>query len=202
MITFYHSPMTRSTRVLALLAAMDILDRVTIHEVSITRFDGSGRPDTGNPHPDGKVPVLVDDGVMIWETAAILLYLTDLFPEAGLGVPVGAPERGRYLSWLAWYAGVMEPALIHDAAGLAHPFLSATFRGPDAIRARLSEALETEDWLVGGRFTAADLLVSSPFLWFKDLQTGCPRVTDWVARCAAHPGRIAAMEMDGKTLAA
>ena len=202
MITFYHSPMTRSTRVLALMAAMNILDWVDIREVSITRFDGSGRMDQGNPHPEGKVPVLVHDGVMIWETAAILLYLTDLFPEARLGIPVGDRERGRYLSWLAWYAGVMEPALVHDAAGLSHPFLTATFRGPAEIRERLSAALADEDWLVGGRYTAADLLLSSPYLWFKDMDPGCPRIADWVARCAAHPGRVAAMEMDGRALAA
>ncbi len=202
MITFYHAPLTRSSRVLALLAAMDVLDQVDIRDVSIPRTDGTGRRDPANPHPEGKVPLLVHDGVTIWESAAILLYLTDLFPDSGLGVPVGDPERGRYLSWLAWYAGVMEPALIHDAAGLSHPFLSATFRGPAEIRDRLSAALNEGPWLVADRYTAADLLVSSPYLWFQDLDPGCERIKDWVARCAAHPARLAALEMDGKALAA
>jgi glutathione S-transferase len=202
MITFYHAPMTRSSRVLALIAAMDLFDWVEIREVTVPRRDGTGRRDPLNPHPEGKVPLLVHDGVMIWESTAIMLHLTDLFPDSGLGVPAGDPQRGRYLSWLAWYSGVMEPVLIHDAAGLRHPFLTATFRGPDEIRARLSEALKEGDWLVGGRYTAADLLVASPYLWFKDLDPGCPRISDWVARCAAHPGRLAAMEMDDRALAA
>ena len=202
MLTFYHSPMTRSTRVLALLAAMDALDRVDIREVTITRFDGRGGRDPANPHPEGKVPLLVHDGVEIWESAAILLYLTDLFPESGLGVPAGDPRRGRYLSWLAWYAGVMEPVLVLDAAGLAHPYLSATFRGAAEVRDRLSGALAEGPWLLGDRYTAADLLVSSPYLWFQDLDPGCDRIRDWVARCLAHPALAAARERDQGSLAA
>jgi len=202
MLTFYHAPRTRSSRVLALLAAMDVIERVEIREVDVSRVDGTGRRDPANPHPEGKVPLLVHDGVAIWESSAILLYLTDLFPESGLGVPSGDPKRGRYLSWLAWYAGVVEPVLIFDAAGLAHPFLSATFRGPAEVRDRLSAALAEGPWLMGDRYTAADLLVSSPFLWFKDLDPGSEQVRDWVARCAAHPARAAALAMDERTLAA
>jgi len=202
MLTFYHAPRTRSSRVLALLAAMDALDRVEIREVDIPRVDGTGRRDPANPHPEGKVPLLVHDGVAIWESSAILLYLTDLFPNSGLGVPPGDPQRGRYLSWLAWYAGVVEPVLIHDAAGLSHPFLSATFRGPGEVWDRLSAALAEGPWLMGDRYTAADLLLSSPFLWFQDLDPGCERVRDWVARCAAHPARAAAVALDERALAA
>ncbi|TNC72422.1 glutathione S-transferase family protein [Rubellimicrobium roseum] len=202
MLTFYHAPMTRSTRVLTLIAAMDIFDWIEIREVTVPRLDGTGRRDPANPHPEGKVPLLVHDEVPIRESAAILLYLTDLFPHAGLGVPVGHPLRGAYLSWLAWYAGVMEPALIHEAAGLSHPYLTATFRGPTEIRDRLSAALVSSNWLVGDRYTAADLLVSSPFLWFGNLDPGCDRVRGWVARCAAHPARLKALEIDDRTRAA
>jgi glutathione S-transferase len=203
MLTLYHCPRTRSTAVLALLAAMKVLDRVELREVDIHHFrTGMGEPDPANPHPEGKVPLLVHDGVAIRERAAILLYLTDLFPGAGLGVPVGDPLRGRYLSWLAWYAGVMEPVLILEAAKLDHPFLSATFRDAVAVRARLGEALAAGPWLVGDRYTAADLLCASPFVWFPDLDPGSPEVADWVARCSAHPGLAAARDWDTQALAA
>ena len=202
MLTLFHSPQTRSTRVVALLAAMDALDWVEVREVSVRRYDGSGARDAANPHPEGKVPLLVHDGVAIRETAAILLYLTDMFPASGLGVPVGDPLRGRYLSWLAWYAGVMEPALILDAARLEHPSLLATFRDVSAIRARLAEALAEGPWLVGGRYTAADLICASPFLWFRDLDPGSDAVRDWVARCSAHPGLVAARVRDERARAA
>ena len=197
MLTLFHSPRTRSTRVVALLAAMGRLDDVDVRSVSIPRVDGSGGPDAGNPHPEGKVPLLVHDAVAVRESAAIMLYLTDLFAEAGgLGVPVGDPLRGRYLAWLAWYAGVLEPVMVLDAAGLSHPFLPATFRGVRDAVARLDEALAGGPWLVAGRYTAADLLCASPFLWFPDLDPGTERVREWVARCGEHPSREAAERFD------
>ncbi|WP_163364139.1 glutathione S-transferase family protein, partial [Klebsiella aerogenes] len=80
--------------------------------------DGSGGRDPRNPHPDGKVPLLVEDGVQIWESSAIVQHLADLFPEAGLAIPVGHKLRGAYLSWLAWYAGVVEPVFVLETTGL------------------------------------------------------------------------------------
>ncbi len=179
MLTFFHAPQTRSSRVLALLLAMDRLDAVDLRVVSIPRADGSGRRDPSNPHPEGKVPLLVEDGVAIWESAAILLHLTDLFPETRMGVPPGHPGRGRYLAWMTWYAGVVEPVLILDAAGLSHPFIQGSLRGVPEVRARLAQALAEGPWLAGDRFTAADLLVSSPFLWFEGLDAGSEAARDW-----------------------
>jgi glutathione S-transferase len=202
MLTFFHSPHTRSTRILALLLAMDRLDRVDLRPVTIPRIDGTGSRDSRNPHPEGKVPLLVQDGVAIWESAAIMLHLTDLFPETGLGVLAGDPGRGRYLSWLSWYAGVMEPVLILDAAGLSHPFLSASLRGVGEVRQRLASALDDGPWLMGERYTAADLLVASPFQWFADLDAGSDVTRDWVARCAAQPWIAAATAMDAQQRAA
>ncbi|WP_163473498.1 glutathione S-transferase N-terminal domain-containing protein, partial [Klebsiella michiganensis] len=84
MLTLFHSPNSRSTRIVALLKELDALDRVRIEIVTIPRRDGSGGRDPRNPHPDGKVPLLVEDGVQIWESSAIVQHLADLFPEAGL----------------------------------------------------------------------------------------------------------------------
>lgn len=197
MLTLFHAPHSRSTRVLQLLIAMQALDAVEVVPVGIERAM-TGTCDAGprSPHPEGKVPLLVEDGVAIRETVAILLHLTDLFPAAGLGVSQGERERGAYLAWLAWYAGVMEPVMILSGAGLSHPWLQATIRGLPEMTARLDEALARDGWLVGGRFTAADLICASPYLWFKDIDPGTDRVRDWVARCSAHPARIAAMAMD------
>lgn len=201
MLTFFHSPQSRSTRVLGLLCAMDRLDAVDLRVVTIPRVDGSGGRDPANPHPEGKVPLLVEDGVAIWESAAIMLHLTDLFPEAGWGVPAGDPRRGRYLSWMAWYAGVVEPVLILDAAGIAHPFLEGSLRGVPEVRARIGAALAEAPWLMGGAPTAADLLLASPFQWFEGLDAGSDAARDWVARCGALPGLGRAAELDAGMMA-
>ncbi len=68
--------------------------------VEIPRADGTGAPRSTQPHPDKKVPALVHDGALITESAAIMLYLTDLFPDAGLGPKVG-DAGARALSHLA-----------------------------------------------------------------------------------------------------
>lgn len=203
MLTFYHSPLTRSTRILALLKELNALDRVEIRRVSIPRIDGTGQADPANPHPEGKVPVLVHDGVMVRETTAIALYLTDLFPAAGLGPKVGESQRGAYLSWLAWYGDVMEPVYVLNAAGFAHPIAQATFRGIPEIEARLTETFaDGRQWLLGDRYSAADLIVHSPYGFFPDAVPADPNVRDWVQRCLARPATVWAGAEDGRAMAA
>lgn len=185
MLTFYHSPQSRSTRVLWLLHELDVpFDTL---RCDIPRQDGSGGRDPRNPHPDGKVPALHHDGALITESAAIMLYLTDLFPERGLGPAPGAPGRGAYLTWLFWYCGVVEPAFIAEVMGVAdHPVAQTSYRNRDAVAARLIAALEGKDWLVENRFSAADILLCSPFLYFPDALPDHPATRAWMKRCTAR----------------
>ena len=187
MLTLYHSPHSRASRIIQLLDELDALSRVEIRTVGVVRQDGSGAVDPTNPHPEGKVPLLVHDGVEIWESNAILLYLTDLFPAKGLGVAAGDPLRGRYLSWLAWYGNVVEPVIVGRFAEVTHPAFAATFRGMPELTQRLVTALEAGPFLMGETFSAADLLLTSPFMTIPDAAPDHPRVQAWIARCAARP---------------
>jgi glutathione S-transferase len=49
---------------------------------------------------------------VVFESPAIALYLTDQYPKNHLGPLVGEPERGDYLTWLSYYSGVLEPAIV------------------------------------------------------------------------------------------
>ncbi len=187
MLTLFHAPNSRSSRIVTLVNEMNIADFITIQPVDIVRQDGSGRRDPDNPHPEGKAPALVDDDVLMTETAAIMVYLTDMFPAAGLGPQPGDATRGAYLAWLSWYGSMMEPALICHAASLDHPYLKATFRGVDEVTARLHAALAKGPWLLGDTYSAADILVHSPYAWFTDAMPDDPLIRDWVARCQARP---------------
>ncbi len=200
MLTLIHSPMSRSSRIVTLIDEMGIQDWVKIEPVTIRRQDGSGGPDPSNPHPESKVPVLIHDGAMIRESGAIILYLTDMFPDSGLGRPVGHPQRGDYISWLHWYGSVMEPVLVCDAAGLSHPYLTATFRGVSELTAKLSAALKDGPYLLGAHYSAADLLVHSPYAWFKDATPDDPAIRDWVARCMARPSVARTTGFDSKLM--
>ena len=187
MLTMYHAPMSRSSRIVTLIDEMGIADQVKIVPVSITRFDGSGQRDPINPHPEGKVPVLIHDGTMITESGAIILYLTALFPQSGLAPLPGTPLRGEYLTWLFWYGSVMEPVLTMNAAGISHPYMTAGIRGVAEVTDRLAKALDKGPWLLGDDYSAADLLVHSPYAWFKDATPDVSQIRDWVARCQARP---------------
>lgn len=184
MLTLYHAPRSRSSAVVTLLDELGALDRVEIVPVGILRGDGSGARDPANPHPEGKVPYLVHDGEGIRERAAIFAYLTELFPGAGLGPLPGMPGRGAYLSWLAWYQGVMEPAYLIRFAGVESPALDYAFRDVAAVTDHLRLTLERQPWLLGEAFSAADLLVSSPYVWMPKAMPDVPAIRDWVARCA------------------
>ncbi|NIZ10423.1 glutathione S-transferase family protein [Pseudooceanicola sp. HF7] len=202
MLTLYHSPFSRSTRMLSLLHELGIQDQVQIRLTDILRVDGTGQSDPVNPHPDGKVPALLDGETLITETNAIMLYLTDMFPEAGLGASVGDPQRGTYLSWLAWYGNMMEPAYVVLASGADHPIFYSTFRDADAVIARLEAALAGgRPYLMGDRYTAVDLLVQSPFGYFPEALPDTPALQDWFKRCGARPSMAWAAEQDQAAMA-
>ncbi|KQO89851.1 glutathione S-transferase [Methylobacterium sp. Leaf90] len=200
MITLFHAPQSRSTRIVALLKDLDALDAVRIETVTIPRMDGSGARDPRNPHPEGKVPLLDHDGILVRESSAIIQYLAELFPKAGLSIPAGHPQRGAYLGWLAWYAGVVEPVLTLEAIGLDHPAIARTFRTSADIKVRLAETLKDTPFLLGEHFSAADLLLHSPYAWFG--KPGEPTIDAWVDRCMDRPGARFAAEFDARHAAA
>lgn len=200
MLTLYHSPRSRSSRIIRLIDELDIWTEVDIRIVGVTHSDGTGEHDPKNPHPEGKVPLLVHDGVEIWESNAIILYLTDLFPKAEMGPVAGDAQRGRYLSWLTWYGNVVEPVLVFGAAELSHPILDVTFRGVPEMNARLAGALEDAPFLMGEKFTAADLLLVSPFISIPDAAPDQPAIKAWIKRCEARPSAKKMAEFDAAHL--
>src|SRR5579862_3326067 len=108
MIRLFHSPDSRSTRFIWLLEELGV--NYEISYCSIKRRNGSGKPDARNPHPDKRVPALLDDDILVTEQSAIALYLTDRYPKAGLGVELTSRDRAAYLTWLAFYAGEVDVA--------------------------------------------------------------------------------------------
>lgn len=203
MLTLYHAPFSRSTTIISVFDEMGIADQITIRLTSIRRADGSGGRDPDNPHPDGKVPVLEHDGTCITERPAILTYLSDLFPDAPAIRPVGHQQRGPFLSWLAYYGGVVEPVLVLAAAEISDARVAQNFRSMDELAARLSDTLaDGRDYLLPDGFSTVDLLMASPFLWLRDLLPDNPKVVAWFERVAARPSVIAAAERDQQDAAA
>ena len=191
MLTLYYSPQTRATRVISLLQKMGRLEDVDIRTVHVQRRDGSGGADPKNPHPEGKVPLLVHDGDVIRESPAIFLYLTDHFGgEMGRGI--GEKGRGEYLSWLSYYGDIIEPVTILQVLSTMNPAFAnifdevavkASIRGPEEVKAKLVTALKDSPFLLGDDFTAADLLMASTYQWYPPATPDDPLIHAWVKRC-------------------
>jgi glutathione S-transferase len=195
MITLHHAPQSRSSRIIWLLEEVGAPYQIVLTD--IPRMDGSGASDPKNPHPDKKVPAIVDDGVLVTESAAIVLYLTDEFPKAGIGPAIGDPLRGPYLSWLAWYAGVAEPVVTLEFAGLAaNPMVQRSFRGSAETGARILTALRAGPYLLGERFSGADLLIVSMAQWARHTLPADALVDAYLARVNARPALARAIARD------
>ncbi|WP_411891108.1 glutathione S-transferase family protein [Yoonia sp. SDW83-1] len=185
MITLYYSPQSRSTSVLSLLRLMGKETEAKIETVHIQRQSGAGKIDPRNPHPDGKVPVLEVDGQVIRERAAIMLWLTDHF-DSDLGRGISSPGRGAYLSWLFYYGNVMEPLLYLGFLEMAdNPLVKSWCRDSATMYSTIEAALARHDFLIDDQFSAADLLMVSPFSWLPDAIPDSKPIRDWIARCEA-----------------
>ena len=195
MLTLHHAPQSRSTRILWVLeetgAPYDIV------YTDIGRMDGSGGPDPANPHPDKKVPALVHDGALVTESIAVTIYAADLFPEAGLAPQIGDPARGPYLTWLAYYAGVIEPVVHFELFGLGDDEnLRRTFRGRAEMERRVVGALETTPYIAGETFTAADIIIVTFAQFLRQMLPPGDPVDDYVARCTARPAYARSLARD------
>jgi glutathione S-transferase len=196
MLTLFHAPRSRSFRMLWLLEELDV--PYSLKVVNIRRADGSGAADPANPHPHGKVPALTDDSAMVFETPAIALYLTDKFPAAGLGPQVGEADRGTYLSWLAYYTGVIEPSLTAKLLKVQHVYGMFGWAPFDDVITWLTHSLE-RPYLLGDRFSAADIVIggSLPLLMGRGIVPESDVFKSYVQRITARPAYGRSQTKDG-----
>jgi glutathione S-transferase len=130
-----------------------------------------------NPH--GRVPALIDGDLRLYEAAAIVMHLSDRFPEAGLAPEPGTPERGLWYRWLVYLTNTVQPALI----GFFGPArLAAGPEGEDAVKAGAIRQLDDYrrfvsaelaaggPYLLGQRFTSADLYLAMLTRWTRRLE--------------------------------
>jgi glutathione S-transferase len=195
MLRLHHAPRSRSSRIVWMLEELGA-DYEIVY-TNITRQDGSGDEDEANPHPDKKVPALVHNGTLITESSAIVLYLTDLFPEANLGPKPNDPKRGQYLSWLFYYSGVIEPVVTFEFAGLGeNPALIRTFRGRAEMDRRIMEALKAGPYMLGDTFSGVDLLIASMGAWARQMLPTGKLMDEYLARCNSRPALKASYAKD------
>jgi glutathione S-transferase len=197
MLTLYHHPKSRSTRFIFLLEELGV--PYHLQQVSIRRRDGSGALDPANPHPHGKVPAISDDGVLVFESPAIALYLTDKYPDRRLGPQIGDPGRGGYLSWLCYYSAVLEPSLVSKFMNNEVPRGTAGWVAVEEVIPAVLAQLAHGPYLLGEHFSAADVLYGTSFAMFSKspLLPKSPRIDEYVTRIVTRPAFARAMAKEG-----
>jgi glutathione S-transferase len=162
-IAFYHAPNSRSGGTLALLEELGV--DYDLHLVNLK--SGEQRlPPYRHINPMGKVPAIRHLDMLITEQPAVFLYLADLFPEKGLAPAVDDPLRGPYLRWLVYYGSSFEPAVV-DRSAKREPVPPSTspYGTWDDVYNTVTAQLEKGPYLLGERFTAADVLWGGALHW-------------------------------------
>jgi glutathione S-transferase len=195
MMRLYHQPGSRSNRVLWALEESGVPFEVTL----ITR-DEKKTPEYLAIHPLGRSPGFETDGGPLFESAALCLQVADA-STTGLNFPLGSYERGLVYQWSAFAMTELEPPAqrawaahrASDAEGLA----SAGERFKPAAKL-IDDVLAGGEFLVGGRFTVADILVGDTLSWGDgggafDLLEGLDNAKAYLARLQARPAYEQAM---------
>ena len=189
-IVFYHNPQSRSQMVRWMIEEAGAPHRVVPIDFAKNEHKA---PAFLALNPMGKLPTIEHRGTVVTETAAIIAYLADTFPQAGLAPAPGEPARGAYYRWLFFGAGCFEPALIDKMMKRPEVGRKAAvgWGSYDDVVATLKKALAGGPYLLGETFSAADVYLGSEIRWA--MMFGAPGLKgekvfdDYVARLSARP---------------
>ena len=183
----YWHPRTRSSRAVWLLEEAGVpYERVLI---DVRDAQAKSDPAFRAASPMGKVPALEDGEVKLAESAAIALYVADRYAAGKLAPAIDDPDRGRFLYWMFFTPGVIEPAMAEKLGGWQ------TSPGPhgwgdfDLMATTLEGGLEPGPWLLGERFSAADVMVGSTAVFMRMFKVlpDSPVINAYADRCLERP---------------
>ena len=141
-------------------------------------------------NPMDKVPALRDGEATLAEAAAICAYVAERYPQADLAPPVGDPKRAKYLYWLFFAPGCVEPAMVQLATKIEMNSIAAGWGDAKRVFDVLDNTLEKGPWILGETFSAADIAIGSGLNFavrlFK-MAPSRPSFERYLDACAARP---------------
>lgn len=169
-------------------------------------------PDYLKLNPTGRIPVLMDDGTAIFEAAAIVLYLVDQHPQAGMAPQHGTPERAQFYQWLTFLTNSLQETMMlwfypdrlvgEDEAAAAKIKQSAETRAGhylDIIGAHLAQ---NGPYFIGEHVSAADLYFTMLARWARALGNpprGRPAIADLLDLITNRPAVKRSYAQEGVT---
>jgi glutathione S-transferase len=192
----YWCPKTRALRALWMLEELgQPFERVLI---DIRDAAAKADPAFRAASPMGKVPALEDGPARLWDSGAICLYLADRYPQAGLAPATADPARGLYLQWLLYTNSVIEPAMAEKFSASAVSAGAHGWGSFDLMLEVLRNGLATGPWILGERFSAADVLLgtSCRFLLQFGLVKDDRVLGGYLDRCQQRPAFQRAVAAD------
>jgi len=194
MIKLYGIPMSRASRCLWMLEELGLK-----YENVATNFIGDvHKPDYLKLNPNGHIPTLDDEGTIIWESLAINLHLARKYSKGKLW-PDSDADQSHAIQWSIWAMTEVEPPLMEVLMNRA--FLPEAQR--DEAVAKAGEAklqkpaavldahLKGREWMLGSRFTVADLNVDAVLGWATTLGkmsfSQYPNLARWLEVCGKRP---------------
>ncbi len=194
-LTLYTNPMSRGRMARWMLEEVGAPYETVVLDYGTTMKG----PDYLAINPMGKVPAIVHNGRAVTEGAAIVAYLAEAFPEAGLA-PTAA-ERANYYRWMFFAAGPLEAVTADKALGVAPTADQQRMVGYgslDHVVDALEGAVKANPYIAGDRFTAADVFVGSHIAWGMQFGTLPQRdaFDAYVARIMGREAAARAREID------
>jgi glutathione S-transferase len=160
----YFFPQTRATRPRWMLEELGLSYEMV--QVDLTKGEQK-KPEYMKVHPLGVLPALDDNGFTLFESAAIVMYLADKYPEKGFAPALGTKERGEYYQWSFFAMTEAEPPTTTIFRQMR--FVPEAERQLDLVEqsskrfkfvaSAVEERLKGRDYLVGNKFTAADIIM-------------------------------------------
>lgn len=193
----YWAPKTRASRALWLLEEVGV--DYAVETVDIRAEPRRDSPEFLEASPMGKVPALVDGDVTVAESAAICIYVADRYASGRLAPTLDDTLRGKYLYWMMFTPAVIEPAMAEKFSGAESNRTSHGWGDYDTMIRTLEEGLNGHEWILGERFTAADVMVGSSVVFMRlfNILPDSKVLSDYADRCLARPAYAAALQREG-----
>jgi glutathione S-transferase len=187
MMQLYWAPRTRSFTALWLMEETGQPYERVLTDISA---GAQKMPDYLAINPMGKVPALKDGDATMAEAAAICAYVAERYPGAKLAPPLGDQLRAKYLYWLFFAPGCIEPAMVQVATKLEMSSVSAGWGDAQRVYDVLDAALAQGPWILGENFSAADIVIGAALNFsvrlFKMVPSR-PSFDAYIARFVARP---------------